>query len=255
MQSSSRSEQGGNAESRKEQAKDAAGELTEPFRGDGISQDRAEELNERWEQRLAWPVLIAAIVSVPATFLTLLDEPWEMIGHIGLYATSVVLVAEVLIFFLISPKKIEWVKENKWLIGLTILTIIAVVFSIGPMQILRVVRSVGALRVLRAKQVATAGEKLGKDGRNRWRRIFGKVLATIIVAIFVVVALIDPDSEARQFLESLVGEEGAVAGAFVAGFLTLGGMYLLVRDPKNSDEDEGESRESSDSSQESEPSQ
>ncbi|WP_147106112.1 hypothetical protein [Nesterenkonia populi] len=242
-------------DSRKEQAKDAAGELTEPFRNEGISQDRAEELNERWERRLAWPVLIAAIVSVPATFLTLLDEPWEMIGHIGLYATSVVLVAEVLIFFLISPKKIEWVRENKWLIGLTILTIIAVVFSIGPMQILRVVRSVGALRVLRAKQVATAGEKLGKDGRSKWRRIFGKVLATVIVAVFVFIAFVDPDSEARQFIEGFVGEEGATIGAFIAGFLTLGGMYLLVRDPKSKDDEEEESKEGSDSQQESEPSQ
>ena len=189
---------------------------------------------------MAWPVLIAAIVSVPATFLTLLDEPWEMIGHIGLYATSVVLVAEVLIFFLLSPKKIEWVRNNIWLIGLTVLTIIAVVFSIGPMQILRMVRSVGALRVLRAKQVATAGEKLGKGGRNRWRRIFGKVLATVIVAVFVVIALLDPDSEARMFLESLVGEEWAIAAAFGAGIFTLGGMYLLVRDPKEESNEQEE---------------
>ena len=48
----------------------------------------------------AGSIMTTEFVSVPATFLTLLDEPWEMIGHIGLYATSVVLVAEVLIFFL-----------------------------------------------------------------------------------------------------------------------------------------------------------
>jgi len=41
----------------------------------GTPQERhpVDERYERWEDRLAWPVLIAALASVPAVFLTLLD--------------------------------------------------------------------------------------------------------------------------------------------------------------------------------------
>ncbi|WP_156837273.1 hypothetical protein [Nesterenkonia alba] len=204
------------------------------------SEERASELEQRWENRLAWPVLIAAFVSVPAVFLTLLDEPFEMIGHIGLWATSVVLVFETTVLFLVSPKKVEWVRRNWWLIGLTVLTIIAVVFSIGPMQILRLLRSVGALRVLRAKQVAKAGESLEKIGSSRLWEHLGRILATVVVAAFVVVALADPESPARTFLDDLVGEEGAVIAAIGVGVVIMAVMYLLVRPSKDHDDDAGE---------------
>ncbi|GAA1816107.1 hypothetical protein [Nesterenkonia flava] len=227
-------------DSAKERASSAVKELGETATG-RASGERADEIEERWENRLAWPVLIAAIVSVPAVFLTLLDEPFEMVGHVGLWATSVVLVLETVILFLVSPKKIEWVRRNWWLIGLTIVTILAVVFSIGPMQLFRLLRSAGALRVLRAKQVAKAGESLGKKGKSQWRKRLGKILATVVVATFVVIALVDPDSEARSFLEGLVGEELAIAAAFAAGILTMIAMYFLVREPKNKDQgDDGE---------------
>jgi len=43
---------------------------------DKVSDDEIDEIQQRWENRLAWPVLLAAILSVPAVFLTLLDEPF-----------------------------------------------------------------------------------------------------------------------------------------------------------------------------------
>lgn len=236
-------------EDKKEQTASALRELGETATG-RASEERASEIEERWEKRLAWPVLIAAIVSVPAVFLTLLDEPFEMIGHIGLWATTVVLVAETVILFLVSPKKMDWLRHNWWMVGLTIAAVIAVVFSIGPMQLLRLLRSVGALRVLRAKQVAKAGESLGKKGRSRWRKRLGKILATVVVAVFVVIALVDPESEARTFLEDLVGEDGVIIAAIFAGLLTLGGMYFLVREPKGGsfEEDSGSSEDEPESS-------
>lgn len=226
-------------QSRKAQATSAAKELRETTSGQ-VSQERAEELQERWDRRLVWPVLGAAVISVPAVFLTLLDEPWEMIGHIGLWITSAVLVVEVVVLFLVSPKKVDWLKRNWWLVGLTALVILGVVFSFGPMQILRLVRSVGALRVLRAKQVARAGESLQSKGSSPWLPLLGKVLATVVVAAFVIIALIDPESEFRTFLEDLVGEEFAIAAAVAAGLLTMGAMYLIVRSPKDKDDDEGD---------------
>lgn len=188
---------------------------------------------------MAWPVFVAAIVSVPAVFLTLLDEPFEMIGHVGLWLVTVVLVFETVVLFLVSPKKIDWILRNWWLIGLSAAAVLAVVFSIGPLQLFRVLRSAGALRVLRAKQVARAGESLGKKDQSRWLQLLGKVLATVVVGAFVVVAMVDPDSEARTFLEDLVGDEGAIAAAVVAGLITMIGMYFLVRSPR----DQGEQAE------------
>ncbi len=232
---------------KKARAASAVRELGETATGKA-SEERASEIEERWEQRLAWPVLIAAIVSVPAVFLTLFDEPLEMIGHVGLWAATVVLVAETIILFLVSPKKMDWLRRNWWLVGLTIAAVIAVVFSIGPMQLFRLLRSVGALRVLRAKQVAKAGESLGKKGRSEWRKKLGKILATFVVATFVVIALVDPDSEARTFLEDFVGEDGVIYAAIGAGLLTLGGMYFLVREPKAQESEEGAGNSESESS-------
>lgn len=209
-----------------------------------VSDEKVDEARERWENWLAWPVLVAAMVSVPAVFLTLLDEPFEMIGHVALWSTTAVLAFETVVFFLLSPRKIEWVRRNWWLIGLTLATILAVVFSIGPMQLFRVLRSAGALRVLRAKQVAKAGESLANKGKTRWRQRFGKILATVVVAAFVVMALAIPESDARTLIEDLVGEEGVVPAAVAAGLVTMTAMYFLVRSPRKQESDDSGGRSS-----------
>lgn len=196
------------------------------------SDAKIDAVQERWENWLAWPVLIAALVSVPAVFLTLLDEPFVTIGNVGLYAATAVLIFETVVFFLISPRKVAWVVRNWWLIGLTIATVLAVIFSLGPMQVFRTVRSVGALRVLRAKQVAKAGESLANKSWSRWRRWLGKLLATVVAGTFVVLALVVPESEARISLENFVGEEGVPYAAATAGLVTVLVMYLLVRTPR-----------------------
>ena len=231
-----------------DQAPEEAQDLKETALGEG-SEEKLDEVQERWENRLAWPVLVAALVSVPAVFLTLLDEPFEMIGHIGLYLVTVVLVFETVVLFLVSPEKIAWIRRNWWLIGLTGGGILAVVFSIGPLQLFRVLRSVGALRVVRAKQVARAGESLGKKGSTRWIQVLGKVLATVVVASFVVIAMVDPDSEARRTIEDLVGEDGAIAAAVAAGVITLIGMYFLVRSPRDENGEDGEKGKSGEDQQ------
>lgn len=214
-----------------DQAPDEAKEVAAVAMGEA-SDEEIDELQDRWETRLAWPVLVAALLSVPAVFLSLLDEPFEIVGSVALHLATAVLVFETVVLFLISPKKVAWVLRNWWLIGLTIATILAVIFSIGPMQLFRTVRGVGALRVLRAKQVAKAGESLANKGRSRRRRWFGQILATVVVGAFVVLALVVPESEARSSLESFVGEEGVPFAAAAAGLLTVVVMYFLVRTPR-----------------------
>ena len=234
----------GRAQNAMSQASDEARDIADAGLGK-TSDDQIDELQARWEKRLAWPVLIAAIMSVPAVFLTLLDEPWEMIGHILLYLTTAVLIFETTVFFLISPKKIDWVRRNWWLIGLTIATVLAVIFSIGPMQLFRALRSVGALRVLKAKQVAKAGESLAKRSRSKWNRWLGQILATLVVGTFVVLALTVPESEARTTLENYVGEDGVPFAAAAAGIVTVIAMYFLVRTPRKQQDREHKKRTSS----------
>lgn len=228
-----------------DQTPQEAKDLKDTALGHG-SEKHLDEVQGRWEDRLAWPVLVAALLSVPAVFLTLLDEPWATVGHVGLWLVTAVLVVETVVFFLVSPRKIGWILRNWWLIGLTAAGVLAVIFSIGPLQLFRILRSVGALRVLRAKQMARAGESLGKKGSSRWSQVLGKVLATLVVASFVVIAMVDPDSEARTSIESLVGEEGAIAAAVAAGMITLVGMYFLVRSPRDEDGEDGEHDEDED---------
>lgn len=232
-----------------DRAPQEAQDLKETALGQG-SEEKLEKVQERWENRLVWPVFVAALLSVPAVFLTLLDEPWEQVGHIGLYAVTAVLIFETVVFFLVSPEKIRWIRRNWWLLGGSGAAVLAVVFSIGPLQLFRVLRSVGALRVLRAKQVARAGESLGKKEQGRWIPLLGKVLATVVVAAFVVIALVDPESEARQSIESVVGDEGAIVAAVVAGLVTMVGMYFLVRDPQDEDDEDDEDDQDGEDEQE-----
>ena len=63
-----------------------------------------------------------------------------------------------------------------------------------------------------------------------------RLLGRALVEAFVVIALVDPESEARMFLEDLVGDEGAIAAAVGAGLLTMIGMYFLVRSPRDQDD-------------------
>ena len=104
------------------------------------------------------------------------------------------------------------------------------------MQILRLLRSVGALRVLRAQQVAKAGHSLRKtSSSNLWQHL-GTLCATLVVSAFVVVALVDPESPGRSFLDDLVGEGWAIPAAVVAGLLLIAATYLLVRRPRSQEE-------------------
>jgi CsoR family transcriptional regulator, copper-sensing transcriptional repressor len=201
-----------------------------------------EDPADRLQQRFAVPVLIAALASIPAIFLTLLDEPWSSVGT-GINSVSgAVLVLETVVLLVMTDNRRAWLKRNWLLVSVTIVIVPAVIFAIGPAQLLRllpvmrvlgVVRFVGALRILRVKRILKAGrilrERYGMD--RGWEKAI-TVGVSLLCAAFVAVVLADPTSTSGEFARrafDAVGLPGAVA-VVLAGSIIAGATYIVARD-------------------------
>ena len=210
-----------------------------------MGEDRPAQPEEHWERRLAVPVLLAALVSVPAVFLTLLDDPYDTVGTYVNWAAGAVLVGETLVLFVVSRDKWAWVRRHLWLIGLTVAVVVGVVLAIGPVQLLRLLRVFGALRILRAGRIVKAGrimrQRMGLSGF--WAQA-PAVAASLLVAAFVAVVLADPTSRTRTLVEDWFGPAGVVVAAVVAGLLLAVATFVVIRqqqdDEDADDEDTGD---------------
>ncbi|WP_147918757.1 hypothetical protein [Ruania zhangjianzhongii] len=197
----------------------------------------AHTRQQRWEDRLAWPVLIAALASVPAVFLTLLGEPMSYWGVVASAVAGVVLMAEPVVLLAVSPDKRAWLRRNWWLLLLAVLIVLSVVFALGPFQVFRLLRAIGALRVLRVRRIMTAGRILGRrasGGPGRWPA----VAASVLVAVFVAVVLADPTSTTRGLLAELLPDGWMVPIAVLAGLVLAGATFVVVRSRDSAEEDE-----------------
>jgi CsoR family transcriptional regulator, copper-sensing transcriptional repressor len=208
-----------------------------------VNEDRTTETNvaedagdepvdraDRWQAKLAIPVLVAALASVPAVFLTLFDDPYETVGGTINMVSGGVLVAEAVVLFAVADHRREWLRRNWWLVALAVIIVPAVIYAVAPVQLLRVLyvlRAVGALRIIRVKRIFKAGTILRERlGLNRWWQRTVGVLVTGLIAVFVAIVLADPSSQSRQLLDGAVDRLG-VPGILLAGAL-LGGATLVV---------------------------
>jgi CsoR family transcriptional regulator, copper-sensing transcriptional repressor len=189
---------------------------------------------ERWQDRLAVPVLVAALASIPAMFLTIAGGVLGTAGQVVDVASGAVLVAEAVILFVVAENRRAWVRGHLGLIALTVLVVVAVVFAVGPVQVLRLVRTVGALRVLRAGRIVKAARALrGRLGFTGPLSHVFAVGAGLLVALFVGVVLADPTSQSRSLLERVVGDVSTtvvVVSSVLAGLLLGVATFLLARD-------------------------
>ncbi|MFA9429513.1 hypothetical protein [Egicoccus sp. AB-alg2] len=186
--------------------------------------DRADRLAER----LAVPVLVAALASVPATFLTLLGEPLATAGSTLNTLSGAVLVAETVVLLAVAGDKRAWLRRNRWLVALTLAVIPAVVFAVGPVQLLRLLRVFGALRIVRVRRIVKAGRVIGERHglRGPWARAVTAV-STLTAAAFVGMVLADPTSRESRWFQAVTDRVG-VPGILVAGLL-LGIATYVVR--------------------------
>lgn len=195
-----------------------------------VEQDAERDPEDHWEQRLALPVIIAALASVPAVFLTLLDRPYETVGNVVNWLSGAVLVAETAVLFFVSRDKWEWIRQHKWLLLLTVGIILAVVLAIGPVQLLRLLRVVGALRLVRAGRIVKAArimrERLGLTGQ--WSNV-SSAAAALLVAAFVGVVLADPTSRSRRLLDQWLGGTSQVVLSVLAGAVLALATFVVVR--------------------------
>ena len=187
--------------------------------------DRAEVA----EQRFAIPVVLAALASVPAMFLTTLGGTAEPVGQTVNYAPLVVLTAETAVLFWLAEDRLGWLRRRWWLVAIAIVSIPAVLFAVGPAQALRLVRSVGALRVIRVGRIIKAGrilrDRMGLTGPFRTALV---VVVTLLSAAFVAIVLADPSSQSRQFAEQVVEVVGAT-GVVAAGLIVAGATWVVWR--------------------------
>lgn len=194
--------------------------MTEEINLIGDGADRST----RMQQRFAMPVLLAALASLPAVFLTLFDDPARTAGVVLNTLSGAVIVAEAVVLLALSRDKLEWLKQNRLLVLLALLVVLAALFAAGPLQLLRLLKVVGALRIVRVGRILTAGRILReRAGLNSvWQRIVG-VGMTLLVAAFVALVLADPTSYSRQILSGAVawlGVTGAILAAVVLAIAT-----------------------------------
>ena len=190
---------------------------------------RTNERAERAEQRLTGPVILAALASIPAVFLTTMDGTAETIGEAINMVSLVIISAETVVLFWLADDKWDWIRRRWWLIAIAVVAILAAVFALGPAQLLRLVRSVGALRVMRVSRIFKAGKilhtKMGLSGPVKTGLV---VLLTLLAAAFVGVVLTDPLSESRQFAEQVLDVVGP-AGVVAAGAILAAATWVALR--------------------------
>lgn len=200
-------------------------------------EDNGDRKADRVERRLAVPVLIAALASVPATFLTTLEGRPEQAGRIINYLSLAVLTVESALPLLLARHRWRWLKQRWYVVAVAAVSIPAVIFAVGPVQLLRLVRFVGALRIIRVGRILKAGRILRqRSGKTGWQWKLVSVGISVAAAGFVAIVLSDPSSQTRQLLETGLDRFGPLP-VILAGAILAGATFVVFRfsrkDPKD----------------------
>lgn len=173
-------------------------------------------------------------------FLTTMDGAPEQVGSAINLATLVVFMAETLVLLVLSRDRLDWIRRHRFAVGITLASIPAVIFAVGPVQVLRllrVVRIFGALRILRVRRIIKAGRVLRvRAGLTGWAWRATFLVLSLASAVFVAFVLADPTSTSRQAIDATIGRFGFVV-TLLAGALLGGATYVVAR-ARASDEDE-----------------
>ena len=197
---------------------------------------RVTDRSERMEERLAIPVIVAAVASIPAVFLTSMDPPAEHVGQVLNWASLTVLTAESVLLFWVASDRRAWLREHWWLVAISAGALIAVIFAIGPVQLLRLVRFVGAIRLIRVNRILKAGRILrNRAGLQGPLRNAVAIGVTVVAAGFVALVLADPTSTSRQAVDSVLDRFG-IWPSVLAGIILAGATFVVIKYRKSDDQ-------------------
>ncbi len=168
--------------------------------GQSTANLRANQL----EHRFAVPVMLAALLSVPAVPLALWGTHWwSQLGSVVNTIAGVVLWAEWILLIVLADNRLEWLRRHKWSTLVVALTIPAVIFTIGPAQALRLVRVIATLRLVRLTRIVEAGSVLGRRlALTSTARSVLLAASGLLAAALAGLVLADPDSDSRRLLTS-----------------------------------------------------
>ncbi|MEU3271603.1 hypothetical protein ABZ639_12190 [Saccharomonospora sp. NPDC006951] len=158
----------------------------------------------RVERRLATPVVAAAVLSVPAVFLSTTDGVTATIGTVLNWISLAVLIGETLVLLWLSGDAVAWLRRYRWHLLVAGTAVPAVVFAIGPVQILRLALAVASVQVLGARRIVRAGKVIGHKaglGTTAGRVLLGGVFA--LATVFVAIVLSDPGSLSRRLVDRI----------------------------------------------------
>lgn len=196
---------------------------------DAVGSSEGDGRAARAEERLAVPVLVAAMASIPATFLTTLEGRPQMAGQVINYLSVAVLAGESIIPLILAHDRWHWLRERWYVVAVAAICIPAVIFAVGPAQLLRLVRFVGALWILRVRRILKAGKILRqRSGRTGWQWKAISVFLSLLAAAFVAIVLSDPSSQTRQLAEGALGQFGMPA-IILAGAIIAAATFLVLR--------------------------
>jgi hypothetical protein len=195
-----------------------------------LPERRADTLARVVEERLAVPVLIAAVVSVPAVFLALTGGVAAVVGNALNTASGVVLIGESLVLLVLCERRRAWVRTHRSKIALAAATGPAVVLLVGPVQVLRLVIFLSAAREQRIRRILGAAGVITRRTNlpDHHNRLVLWVVGCVAV-VFAAVVLADPHSVSHQAAGWVVEHLGlwptVIAGLLVAGVVATVSAY------------------------------
>lgn len=176
-----------------------------------------------WERYFEPVVLTAAVASVPAVFLATLDGFFGAVGLVLNWLSMILLTAESALLFWTSHARLHWLRTHWWLVAITLVTIPAVIFTFGPLQVLRLVRVIAAVQLVRVLRLVKAARILRQRLHLHGRWWYAVWVGALLLGVgFLAIVLSDSTSTSRRLLDAAV--EYAGPGAVI----TVGALVALV---------------------------
>lgn len=107
----------------------------------------------RVEHRLEWPMLVAALLVIPAIAIeqSSVGEPWDTVAVVINWATWLAFLGEAIVMLAVVPDRGHWLRDHPLEVAIVVLT---PPFLPASLQAARVFRLLRLLRLVRAARLA-----------------------------------------------------------------------------------------------------